>query len=383
MGCRGGAGGIFGHRNERPDRVVKGATLATAADSQAPALDRPESDEPVSLLTINGESVTVEEVLKPIRDELDQRARTMTPGQYRSYLTEAIQYRVRLMARDRLVYQEAAKNLTDQEEEAVGRFVDQQVRERVNSEFAGRQTRYQKALAGQGLSMDDDRQRIRRELIIARWLRATVSPKIADPTRDELWTIFQNQKASMTKPERRKMQLIEISVLGQLPPDVSAPSAAQLENARTAAGGQAGRVRTEIDNGADFAEVAKQHSTGPQARNGGNWGWVTRGSVRRRWEPAVEALFGLAKCGVSSQVIETPDAFFIVQAASIDPGHEPDFESLQPELVEHFRNAQFNELVNERVERLQAAAHIRPRNISRFLRAVVQAAPQPTPDRGL
>lgn len=336
-----------------------------------------ESEKPVSVLVVNGRTVTVDDVLDPIRADLTNRAHSMPPDQYADYLMDAVRDRTRLLARDAMIDEEAGRNITESEQEQIDRLVDQQVRQRINAEFDGRQTRFEKSLTASGTSLDRERDRIRRELTIARWLRMTVVPRIADPTRDELWKVFDAQRDQLAAPERREMQLIEISVLSQLPYGVSVPDDAQADAARHAARRLAGAIREQLIAGADFAEIARLHSSDIHAKNGGSWGWVARGSLRERYEPVLDALFALASTADYSPVIESPDSFFIVRAPQIEPARVPDFESLQPQLIDHYRDARFNELVDEQIQRLQDAAEVRPANINLFVQAVINAAPQP------
>lgn len=353
-----------------PGRSADRAQLAIADDD--------DSDEPVSVLIVNDETITVEQVLQPLRKQLAEHARADRPDQYQRYLAELLPSRVRQLAREALLYQIASKDLTDRENEELEKIVDQRLRERVNEEFAGRQTRYERALAEQGLSLAQDRDRQRRDLVVRRWLQLNVVDHVVDPTRQELWTLFENQKDTLATPPRRQMLLIEIPVLSELPAGVTAPDPNQLAEAKQAARAKAQAAREALRAGTPFADIARAHSRDAHARDGGQWGWLRRGTVQPRWEPAVEALFSLPEINVPSEVLETPDAFFIVQAAAIETGRQPDFESLQPELLDRYRNDRFNERIENRVTQLFASAQIRPKNLNRFLRAVLAAAPQAT-----
>jgi len=335
------------------------------------------SSGPVDEMSVNGDTITVADILDPIRDDLEQHAKSMPPARYRNYLVEAIQYRVQLLARDRLIYQEASKDLSDAESEGLGKFVEQRIRDQINTEFAGRRIKYEQSLAAHGITPEKNRELVRRELVINRWLQLKIRPKIADPTRVQLWHIYESQRDSLAKPERRKMQLIEISVAAQLPRGQRSPSALQLADAQDKARRIVSEAYDALVAGADFGEVARQYSNGLRAASGGSWGWVTRGSVRERLEPAVEMLYSLESVGSLGDIVETPDAFFIVRVAQIDPGETPDFESMQPRLVEHFRNMQYNKLVEEFITKLRSKSRVRPTDITRFLRSVAAAAPQP------
>ncbi|MEE9294007.1 MAG: peptidylprolyl isomerase [Phycisphaerae bacterium] len=355
-------------------RSLRTATVRERLNS----LEEDATDDPVSEMAVNGEKITADDILKPIRPELQRRAANMPPDRYADHLVSVIQDRVRMQVHDTLLFQEASKGLTEREEEHLNGLVDEEIRKTVNRQYAGRQTRYERALGEQGSSLADERERILRGLIVMRWLQLTVYSRITEPTRDQLWKTFQDRRVSLATPPRRDMRIVEISVRSKLPDGVTRPDHTQLDECRTMARDAAYAARAELLETGDFGAVAQRHSTAWHKKKGGRFGWVTHGSVVQRLEPAVEALFALPHTKVPSEVIETPDAFFIVQADAIDPGREADFAELQAELVSQYRQAQFDNLVQQHVIDLQQRAHIRPKNVTRFLRAVALAAPQPT-----
>ena len=108
------------------------------------------------------------------------------------------------------------------------------------------------------------------------------------------------------------------------------------------------------------------------ADEGGAWGWVTPGSVRERFEPAVNALYALDE-GAVSDVIETADGFFLVRCDEIDHGAEPEFEALQPQLKERLFRLAYNQLIMDRVNQLRAKARIEPADLETLHAAVVRA----------
>ncbi len=377
LGLTGCVGNEFTRSIERADQSEADAAKRRLARTEESVAADDLGDEPVSVLAVNGHDITVEEVLGPIRTDLRDRVKRMAPAQYREHMVGAVNGRVGLMIRDTLLFREAEKDISDQESQYLDGLVDQEVRKRVNAEFAGRQTRFERELAASGSSLADERERIRRQLVIMRWLQGTVYRKVADPTRDELMRIFEAQKGEFAKPPRRDMLIIEVSVESKLPAGAREPGDDVLSECRGLARESARAARAALLGGAEFATVAGEYSTGWHKEKGGRWGWVSRGSVRETLEPAVDALFNLPATGVPSEVVETPHAFYIVQAAAIDPGVQADFAELQPELVARFRETQFNKIVDGTVRRLQEEAHYRPQNVNRFVHAVLVAAPQP------
>ena len=359
-----------GQRSESGRARSDDALTESVLVGEAGAEQREQS--PVTVMFINGDAITAEDVIRPVLDELKERAGVMPAQRYRQFLVDMLGARIRIEARDRLLYQEACKRVVEQEWERIDQYVDHQIRDVVNKEYQGRQTRYEKALARQGLSVEEDRERIRRQAVVQLYLTETVGRRVMTPTRRELWQYFQERKDDMTRPSRREMFLIEVTK--NVPLDaVTANDGSKVPlDASTAIR----LAKGELVAGASFDEVAKKYSTGVHASEGGRWGFVTRDSVRERWQLAVDALFGLAH-GELSEVIETDDAYFIVKCGEIDAGLAADFEAMQPELIRSYREHQFNVLVEELVVELQAKATIQPRDLSRFLRAAVEAAPRP------
>lgn len=52
---------------------------------------------------------------------------------------------------------------------------------------------------------------------------------------------------------------------------------------------EAGRLLQELDDGADFATLAREHSTGPTGPDGGDLGWITSDSVVEPFARAIES----------------------------------------------------------------------------------------------
>ncbi|QQR90004.1 MAG: peptidyl-prolyl cis-trans isomerase [Myxococcales bacterium] len=69
------------------------------------------------------------------------------------------------------------------------------------------------------------------------------------------------------------------------------------------------QLKTQVDQGSDFAELAKQHSDCPSGQEGGDLGEFGRGQMVPEFEDTAFAL----DVGATSDVFETPFGFHIVQ----------------------------------------------------------------------
>lgn len=341
----------------RPAAEQASVTEAPVVQPQEPA-----EQGPVDVLHVNDDSINVDEVLGPLRADLLVRAGTMPAARYRDYLLETLKARIRMLVRDSLLYQEAARELTEQEEEMIDEFTNQRIRRIVQEQYGGRQVRWQRAAAEQGLSLEEARQRVRRDVVIYFFLERNIMPKVQEPTRRELMRYFEQRKDELIVPERREMFLIEV-------PKGEDPQAARETVERALA---------EIEAGADFQAVAGQYSQGIHAADGGAWGTVTPGSIRGRWAGVAEVL-GELEPGQTSGLIEGQESFFIVHLGRVEPGQQPDFAAVQVRLTQALREHQYGLLVDEQVARLHEQATIRPNDPSRFLQAVLEACPVPSP----
>ncbi|MBI1827815.1 MAG: peptidylprolyl isomerase, partial [Planctomycetes bacterium] len=150
------------------------------------------------------------------------------------------------------------------------------------------------------------------------------------------------------------------------------PTPEQLAEAKEKAQKQIDAAKAELLSGANFADVAHKYSQDGRAADGGKWDWVNPTSIRDRFQPALKALDALA-AGAISDVIETNEDFFLVRCDELEPGFDPDFESIQPRLRDQLFRRSYNDMIGKYIADLRKNARIQPTNLSRFHAAVVEA----------
>lgn len=347
-----------------------------AASSRAdkPNQFDPSGTSPVDGLTVNAESVKATAMWNGLHEDLALQAKNLTAAEYQAFVEQRAARLITDRIPEMLLHGVASSRLSESMNAGIDKYVDEEIRRIVTTQYDGVQRKCEKDLESKGSSLEDLRSKLRREIVITSYLDAEIKPKVAEPTRAELLAAYEANAASFRRPARRKMSLIDVRVGNRLPENIGTPTPAQLETARTEARSQVEAARAKLLGGDDFAEVAKRYSDGLHASEGGAWGWVTPGSVRERFEPAVAALFELG-AGEVSDILETDDAYFVVRCDEVDGGYEPDFQSLQPELSERLFRAAYNKQIMEIVTDLRDKARIEPANLDRFHAAVVAAAP--------
>ncbi|MEM6615175.1 MAG: peptidylprolyl isomerase [Pseudomonadota bacterium] len=106
---------------------------------------------------------------------------------------------------------------------------------------------------------------------------------------------------------------------------------------------EAKTLLTEIEGGADFAEMAQEHSTGPSGPAGGDLGFFQRGQMVPPFE---EAAFALEPGGISEPV-QTQFGWHIIKLEERRPVSPPPFEELEPRIREIMERQAQASLVEE------------------------------------
>lgn len=99
------------------------------------------------------------------------------------------------------------------------------------------------------------------------------------------------------------------------------------------------QLKEEIDNGADFAELAIEHSKAPGAEDGGIVGWVQRGDLVGRLD---EMAFAIEE-GQVSEVIESDQGFHLLKVDKKEVAGEATLDDVRASIEPELRRAAASE----------------------------------------
>ena len=105
---------------------------------------------------------------------------------------------------------------------------------------------------------------------------------------------------------------------------------------------EARKLITELDKGADFSELAKQHSTGPSGKNGGELGWF---SAKQMVKPFSDAVATMEKGSYTKEPVETQFGWHIIMLDDSRESTPPDFEMLKPQIASMVQNQRVQEFI--------------------------------------
>lgn len=150
-------------------------------------------------------------------------------------------------------------------------------------------------------------------------LRQRIAGRL-NPTEAELRRYYQRYRLRYHVPELVHVRHILIRVPEDAPEQRVEAARARIE-----------QLYELVQQGADFAELARRHSQDPlSAPNGGDYGWIQRGDPTG--EEFVAAAFALQEPGEVSRPVRTKRGFHLIQLLERRPARGETFEEVAAEV---------------------------------------------------
>lgn len=169
-------------------------------------------------------------------------------------------------------------------------------------------------------------------------------PDVEPPSEDVLKVLYEGEKAGrFTTPEERSARHILVGFGAD----------------KDAAKQKIEDLAKQLADGADFAELAREHSEDPgSSQAGGDLGWVRRGQMVKGFE---DALFALDE-GQTSAPVETEFGWHLIRLDELKPAAVRAFdeEGVQQSLKELFADRERQQRFQEMSERLEQLAFENP-----------------------
>jgi len=190
-------------------------------------------------------------------------------------------------------------------------------------------------LAREGLTIQDYKERVREQIILARLLTQAVRSRVSVDSR-EVDAYYQAHEEEFKQPDTARVRHIFFRI------DPGADSSVIAATQRRAT-----QVLQEARNGRDFESLAHQYSEDATAANGGDLGNIRRGQTVPAFE---EVVFSLRE-GQISDVIRTPNGLHIVKVERSSQGSTRSLaearEEVERRLLQEKMEARFREWTDD------------------------------------
>lgn len=242
------------------------------------------------------------------RAEVDKyyRSRQQSQGPATASHDEALSLKLGILDQlinNEILFQRAkALNLVASDGEVEDRFTQ--------SKSSFTEDEFQKKLQDSGLTVDDLKNEIRRELSIQKLLNREVVAKIS-VTDTEVADFYERNKTqfNVAEPQFHVAQIVvtphaDIGIHNRKNDDATTPDQAMRK---------VDMLQSRLAGGADFSQLAMDYSEDANAANGGDLGFIPESSLNQTDAPLKNAVLGLQPGQVSKPVVLKDGSYHILK----------------------------------------------------------------------
>jgi peptidyl-prolyl cis-trans isomerase SurA len=281
--------------------------------------------------------ITVEEVKREIRPLLEQLQRQARNQREFDQQLATVQQEVIQSLVDRILL---VKEFDSKGMQIPASFIEARFNDALAEQFGGDRARFLAHLRERGITTRDFRREIEDRVKVG-FMRAQMnrSQSVVSPVKIEQF--YQQHRDRFRQEDGVKLRLIRLTQLADEGPEVLRQTADS--------------IVADLRRGADFAELARRHSQDARARDGGDWGWVSRGSL----SPVLaEAAFALERGQFTDPISIGKDLFILMAEDRRHEGFRP-IDEVRPEIERFLAQALARESQERMLERLRGRYFIR------------------------
>jgi peptidyl-prolyl cis-trans isomerase C len=184
---------------------------------------------------------------------------------------------------------------------------------------------------------------VRRSLVVKRFVDRDVAPGL-QVTEAQARAWYDAHPDEVARPESVRISQIVVHVAS------GADAATRADRRR-----KVEEILKELIAGKDFAEMARLHSDGPEAKRGGDVGWVWAGGGAL---PPVERAALALQPGQTSDIVESRRGYHIIKATARRPAGPIPFAEANEKITARLLDEQRDERVRVFVGDLRRGARI-------------------------
>jgi peptidyl-prolyl cis-trans isomerase C len=310
--------------------VARQSAPPAPAPAEAPPKPVP-AELPDVVARVNGEAINRTDLQSAVTQLESRAGRTVPPDQrdrlFRGVLDQLIAYRL-------LAQESATRNIAVSDGDVDARAAE------IRKQFPSDQV-FQQTLEQQHMTEAEFRDDVRQGLRITGLIDAELSAR-APVTAEQVNQFYANN--SFQQGERVRASHILIAV----PENADAA-------AKEAARAKATEILNQVKAGADFAELAKQHSQDPgSGPRGGDLDYFERGQMVGPFE---EAAFALA-AGQTSELVETRFGYHIIKVVDKQAARTIPLEEVRGRIEEYLRDQNREKQTQVFIDALRTKAQI-------------------------
>ena len=284
---------------------------------------------------VNGSVITREDIdrdMGNIRERFARMGKSLTGSQLSDARKEVLE---NLINRE-LLYQESQKRGIRVDEATVKEHMEKLAKQFPN------EAEFKTLLKKMNLSEAGMAAQIKQGLAIHQFIDDEFVNK-AVVSEEDIKTYFNSHQELFNKPEMVQASHILIKV----DPQADDPKRAEARKKLI-------EVRKELEQGADFTDLAKKFSQCPSSAKGGDLGYFKRGQMVKPFEEVAFAL----EPGEVSDIVETGFGFHLIKAGNKKPAITATYEEVKDKIERYLKQKKAEEEIGQYAEKLKEKAEV-------------------------
>lgn len=292
---------------------------------KGPASTEPLLDAQVAA-TVDGVPILVSDVLEPFAVTLASLARQYPPEELQKARRFLLAKHLPTHIEQQLLINALRTKLKEEQLKGVESQLDKAFAEEIQKMYkhykVATTAELEAELTKQNTSLQATKAAFRNRSLAEQWMHFRVGPQVRID-RGDLLAYYKEHQADYESPARLKWQQISVSF--------------EKHGGKAEALAATNKLLDELQNGAKFEELARKHSAGATAQQGGRWDWVRQGSFAD--QGLEKLLFDLSVDEIAGPY-ETKQGFDIVRVTERQNLTRKSFESVQDEIRANLRKQQ-------------------------------------------
>ncbi len=291
-----------------------------------------------AVILVDGESVTAEEVAEEEANLMQQMSGQVSREQLIQMQDGLLRIRAAGNCINRLILEREAVR----EGIEVSQFEVDDRLAAIIGQFQSEKAFYDQ-LQNSGMDKEDFMQDLERRIGVEKLFERNASVKAEDVSEEDIRGFYDNNPDKFQQSERISASHILIKV-----------GEADSAEAKLEKRARAEMVLNMVNDGADFAEMARQYSEGPSRDRGGNLGTFGRGQMIKEFEDAAFAL----KPGEISGIVETSFGYHIIKSAEYFEPRVLQYEAVKENIRSYLVSLYKQRKIVEYIDKLRSESNI-------------------------
>jgi parvulin-like peptidyl-prolyl isomerase len=307
------------------------------------------------LANVNSEVILYSEVAGFVNDVLVNNADKIPPDQVDKQRELLTVMRMRQLIETKLLYGDAKRTIQGRSEEGWGKLVDavskdfeiNELKSLMKKAKVKTRAELDAKFNSMGTSVEREKRAYIERAIASQWLRQQTESQSEELPPQELWKHYADNVKDYAYPAQVRWEHL-----------MTKKERYQEEEARR----KLHMMGNQVFDGAPLAEVAKQHSQSPDAKNGGQHDWTTVDTLAGGTALASAELRNALETlpiGALSQVIEDSQGYHIVRVLERRPAGVTPFDEVQATIRNRLQAEIGNKKMDVFLSKLQRGATIR------------------------